>query len=152
MIYFIIFLLFGSYYITFEVFFNALYNKNKSLKGYSSIYMFLIGGMMGIVFDLYYKIPLFHHLYWLWLFCIIGGVSITIIELLSGLLLNKVLKLNIWSYKDFKFNFMGQIELYHSLGWLALSIIIFFIISGFRFFINDINFIDFIVQYFNSLR
>jgi len=152
----IIFIIFGAFYITFEVFFNALilgFNKNKSLIGTSSIYMFLDGGLVGIFISLLYLIPIFQTLKFVWLFCLLGGVIITSIELLSGLFLNKVFKLKIWDYSSFKFNLFGQIELFHSIGWTLLSIIIFFIISGFRFFIPDnITVIDFIIQFLGSLK
>jgi len=135
MSYFIIFMLFGAFYVTFEVFFNALikgFKNNKSLIGTSTIYMFPVGGLVGIFMSLLHLIPFLQKLQFLWLFCLIGGIIITLLELSTGLLLNKILKLKLWDYSSFKFNFLGQIELFHSLAWILLSLVIFLIISGFR--------------------
>ncbi len=47
---------------------------------------------------------------------------ITTLELLTGILVNLTLKLNVWDYSDLKFNFMGQISLIYSILWYYLCI------------------------------
>jgi uncharacterized membrane protein len=54
---------------------------------------------------------------------IIGGIIITALELIAGLILNVWLGLGIWSYASMPFNFMGQICLPFSCLWCLLSIV-----------------------------
>ncbi len=51
----------------------------------------------------------------------LGMASITSLELLSGLLLNRALGLGVWDYSGRPFQFMGQICLGYSLLWLPVS-------------------------------
>ncbi len=46
---------------------------------------------------------------------------ITFYEFISGIILNKILKLNVWSYKNRKFNIFGQICALYSFLWFLLS-------------------------------
>ncbi|WP_399324572.1 putative ABC transporter permease [Tissierella sp.] len=58
-------------------------------------------------------------------FLIYQGISclvITILELVFGLVLNIVLKLDVWDYSNLKFNFLGQICLKYSIFWFFLSL------------------------------
>lgn len=59
----------------------------------------------------------------IWLQALICGVLVTLVELLSGLILNVKLDLNIWDYSDLWGNFMGQICPQFSLLWFALCLI-----------------------------
>ncbi len=54
---------------------------------------------------------------------IIGAIVITILELLIGLLVNKVFKWGVWDYSNMPFNFMGQICLLYSFFWIFVSAI-----------------------------
>ena len=51
-----------------------------------------------------------------------GAMLITAVELASGLIINKLLKMIVWDYSDIPMNFMGQICLPYSLLWVALCI------------------------------
>ena len=53
--------------------------------------------------------------------CVIGGIVITILELIVGLIVNVWLGLGIWDYSGLRFNFMGQISPHFTLAWMALS-------------------------------
>ncbi|MBO4339087.1 MAG: hypothetical protein J5877_04135 [Clostridia bacterium] len=53
---------------------------------------------------------------------LIFTVFITGVELILGILLNKILKLNVWDYSNRPLNLFGQINLFNSLLWLLLSI------------------------------
>ena len=53
--------------------------------------------------------------------CVLSCIVITITELISGLILNVWLGLNVWDYTELPFNFMGQICLQFSMIWLILS-------------------------------
>ena len=58
----------------------------------------------------------------LWLQGIIGASIITVLEFISGLILNVWLGLGIWDYSQMSFNLLGQICLPFSLAWFLLSI------------------------------
>ena len=49
------------------------------------------------------------------------GVIITAVELLSGIILNRLLGLNMWDYSGIRFNLLGQICLPASIAWTLLS-------------------------------
>jgi hypothetical protein len=53
----------------------------------------------------------------------IGSGTVTILELVSGIILNLWLGLGIWDYSNMPFNFLGQICLPFSLLWVALSVV-----------------------------
>ena len=53
----------------------------------------------------------------------IGSGIVTLLELVSGIILNLWLGLGIWDYSNMPFNFLGQICLPFTLLWVALSII-----------------------------
>ena len=53
----------------------------------------------------------------------IGSGTVTLLELVSGIILNLWLGLGIWDYSNMPFNFLGQICLPFSLLWVALSIV-----------------------------
>lgn len=52
---------------------------------------------------------------------LICGIAITIVELISGIIINIWLNLNVWDYSNLPFNFLGQICLQFSLLWIILS-------------------------------
>ena len=53
---------------------------------------------------------------------IIGGAIITSAEFITGLIVNIILKWNVWSYASSPFNILGQICPVYSLLWIFLSI------------------------------
>lgn len=57
-----------------------------------------------------------------WLQCLLGGVLVTLVEFISGLILNRLLGLNVWDYSGMPLNVMGQICLPLSLCWVVLSL------------------------------
>ncbi len=52
----------------------------------------------------------------------VSSLIITILELISGIILNLGLGLDIWDYSSFSFNVMGQICLRYSMYWFFLSL------------------------------
>lgn len=52
--------------------------------------------------------------------CALGSLSITVIEFVVGLIVNKWLMWHVWDYSDMYFNLMGQICLLFSLIWFFL--------------------------------
>lgn len=53
--------------------------------------------------------------------CLIGAGIITILEFITGLIVNIGLGWNVWDYSDRPFNLMGQICLQNSIYWIFLS-------------------------------
>lgn len=61
-----------------------------------------------------------------WSMCLLsqmcyGGVIITAVEFVAGLILNVWLGLNIWDYSNMSLNVMGQICVPYALMWVGLS-------------------------------
>jgi len=90
-------------------------------RGYSHWTMFIVGGLcfyfIGLINEIIpYNTPI-------WKQAIIGGVLITIIEFISGCVLNLWLKWDIWDYSDLPFNILGQVCLLFTFLWCLLSIV-----------------------------
>ena len=108
--YLILFAIFGLIYYGIE-----LWARN----GYSHPAMIIVGGICGVVVGLInekfdYDMPLFSQMF-------IGAFIITIIEFVSGLILNVWLGLDIWDYSLKPLNVYGQICLENSVYWYFLS-------------------------------
>lgn len=89
-------------------------------RGYSFEEMRIVGGISFVAVGLINEI-----LPWktyIEIQAIIGGILITFIELISGIILNIYLGLNIWDYSEMLFNFKGQICLSFSFLWVLISI------------------------------
>lgn len=54
--------------------------------------------------------------------CFIGSCVITIIEFISGCIVNLWLKMNVWDYSNIRLNVLGQICLLYSFFWGIISI------------------------------
>lgn len=125
------FLAFGCIYLNIEVFSRAYYAdmvgfkgiSKLSFMGYTSLWIFPIGGLCGIIIGSLNGKPRYYNLR-LWQQVLIGGSLITIIELVSGIFFNLYLHLNLWDYSQDRFNFMGQICLRNCIWWYILPIII----------------------------
>ena len=53
---------------------------------------------------------------------LISAICVTIAEFLTGIIVNRYLKLNVWDYSQMKFNLLGQISLVYSIFWYLLCI------------------------------
>lgn len=107
--YLLLWIVFGSLYFIMEILF----------RGYSHWSMFITGGICGILLDLINEV-----LDWdtpLWKQMILGGLIITLIELLVGEILTRVFSLQVWDYSDLPLNFDGVICLSFSLLWCMIS-------------------------------
>lgn len=54
---------------------------------------------------------------------LIGAIIVTVLEFVFGIVLNTILKLNIWDYSHLPFNIMGQVCLPFTIVWFFLAII-----------------------------
>ena len=89
------------------------------MRGYSHISMFLVGGLCFVLISSLNEFPFKISLV---LQMIISCLLITGIELITGIIVNIFLHLNVWDYSLEKFNFLGQICLKASITWFFLSL------------------------------
>ena len=88
-------------------------------RGYSHWTMFLLGGLCFVIVGALNN--------WLpWEMDIekqagIGAIIITVLEFIVGVMVNLVLKWNVWDYSLLPFNILGQISLPFTLIWMVLS-------------------------------
>ena len=90
-------------------------------RGYSHWTMFLLGGTCFVLLGLINEI-----LDWdtpLTLQMLIGCTVITVLEFITGCIVNLWLGWNVWDYSDLKFNILGQISLFSSIGWYFISLV-----------------------------
>ena len=90
-------------------------------RGYSHWTMFLLGGTCFVLLGLINEI-----LDWdtpLTLQMLIGCTIITVLEFITGCVVNLWLGWNVWDYSDLKFNILGQISLFSSIGWYFISLV-----------------------------
>ena len=90
-------------------------------RGHTHWTMGVLGGvcfvLIGLINELFtWSTPI-------WLQGITGSMVVTILEFISGLILNTCLDLGIWDYSQMPFNFMGQICLYFTIAWFFVSIV-----------------------------
>jgi uncharacterized membrane protein len=107
----ILFVIGGAAYVCIEL----LY------RGYSDISMFFVGGLcfviVGLLNEKYpWEMPLISQQF-------ISAIAVTIIEFISGVILNLVLKLDVWDYSHTPYNLLGQICLLFTVLWFFLSLL-----------------------------
>ena len=107
-------------------------------RGYTHWSMFLLAALLSLPLD-----QINEHLSWdmpFWLQAVIGSVGITAAELVTGLVLNVWLALDVWDYSNLPGNFMGQISIQYSVLWVLLAgfVIVLFDILRWRLFGEEI--------------
>ena len=93
----------------------------KLYRGYSHWTMFLLGGICFIALGLINEVlpwdmPLLLQMF-------IGGMIITVLEFITGCIVNLGLGWNVWDYSELPFNLWGQISLFSSIVWVGLSLV-----------------------------
>ncbi len=107
----ILFLIGGTVYIAIEIF----------SRGYSHYSMFIAGGLsLSLINSICNRNKSIKNKNILFK-AFIGGLIITLIEFITGLFLNVILKMSIWDYSSMPFNILGQICLPFTLFWILLS-------------------------------
>lgn len=89
-------------------------------RGYSHWTMFIVGGLcfllIGAVNEFIpWEMPI-------WQQAIIGAAIVTVIEFISGCIINIGLGWNVWDYSDMPFNVLGQVCLPFTAIWFLLAI------------------------------
>ena len=96
------------------------YSMEMLFRGYSHYSMVILGGICFIACGLLNEL-----LSWdtsLLLQGLIGSGIITMLEFLTGVLVNMILHLNVWDYSNMPLNVLGQICLPFSLLWVIIAI------------------------------
>lgn len=96
------------------------YSLEMLFRGYSHYSMAILGGICFIACGLLNEL-----LSWdtsLLLQGLIGSGIITVLEFLTGVLVNMILHLNVWDYSNTPLNVLGQICLPFSLLWVIIAI------------------------------
>ena len=105
----LMFIIFGLCYLLIEIIW----------RGYTHWTMFIVGGLCGLLIGLINeknkKMPLLKQ-------CFISTIIVTVIEFISGCIINLYFNLNVWDYSTMPFNLLGQICLPYCLLWFLLSI------------------------------
>ncbi|HKL80400.1 MAG TPA: hypothetical protein VJ888_08205 [Mobilitalea sp.] len=89
-------------------------------RGFSHISMFVAGGICFILIGLLNEV-------YSWEFSLVGQMVIsagiiTVVEFLSGMIVNVWLQLGVWDYSDQPYNLMGQICLLYTNIWFFISL------------------------------
>ena len=64
--------------------------------------------------------------------CIIGAIIITLIELMVGIFVNRLMHWEVWDYSDMPLNIWGQICLPFSIAWFFISIPAYYLCRAIR--------------------
>lgn len=105
-----LFLVGGTIYYFIEILFRS----------YSHPSMFICGGLCFVLIGLLnetkqFKLPLLLQMF-------ISSIIITILELITGLIVNIWLKLNVWDYSNLPYNYFGQVCILYTVIWFFLSL------------------------------
>ena len=90
-------------------------------RGYTHWTMGVLGGIcficLGLINEvLPWDMPLLLQMF-------IGGMIITVLEFITGCVVNLWLGWNVWDYSELPFNLWGQISLFSSIVWVGLSLV-----------------------------
>ena len=88
-------------------------------RGYSHWSMFILGGICFLLLGSLNEF--FEWTLSFWKQCIIGACSITLLEFITGVLVNIILKLNVWDYSNIPGNILGQVCPLFTFFWLFLA-------------------------------
>ena len=114
----------GSTYVTVEVFFRAR----------SHWTMFLVAAVVFIAVGLINEFLSWEtSLIWQ---VLIGVAMATLVELLTGLVVNVWLGWGIWDYSNLPLNLMGQICLWYSALWFVLSLVFIPVFDWLRYWVQ----------------
>ena len=102
-----LFLLGGGIYVLIEL----LYRSRSHFS------MFLAGGLSVVLIRI-----ICGRIKGFFLRCLAGGIIITAVELVFGIIFNLLLGMEVWDYSHLPFNILGQVCPYFTLAWAALSI------------------------------
>lgn len=108
---FVLFLIGGAAYCGIEILF----------RGYTHWSMYILGGLCFVIIGLInevltWKIPLISQMF-------ISSIVITVLEFITGCIVNLWLGIGVWDYSDQPYNLLGQICLLFTNLWFLLSLV-----------------------------
>lgn len=103
----VIFYIGGMFYCTVELLWRQWTHGSMFLLG--GLCFYLVGGL-----DKRFRIPVLAQM-------LLGALIVTFFEFWTGILVNRVMHLNVWDYSHVPMNFMGQICVPFTLLWFPLS-------------------------------
>ena len=108
-----------KYMILFAIGGMAYFLLEVLVRGYSHYSMFLCGGACFLCCGLLnenmkIKMSFISQM-------VLSALNITALEFITGLIVNILLKMDIWDYSQLPYNFMGQICLLYSIFWFLVS-------------------------------
>ena len=108
----VIFYLGGMFYCLTELLWRGWTHGSMFLLG--GLCFYLVGGL-----DRRFRMPILAQI-------VLGAGIVTFFEFWTGMLVNRVMHLNVWDYSHLKFNLLGQISLPFTLLWMPLCLIAIF--------------------------
>ena len=87
-------------------------------RGYTHPSMVIVGGICGLLIGLLNEKNKKMNLL---LQMVEGMVIVTVLEFVSGIILNLCLGLNVWDYSNMRFNLLGQVCPQFCIAWFFLS-------------------------------
>jgi len=123
-LYTLLFLIMGSVYYALEIAFD----------GSSHFSMFALGGICGILIGLLNE----HKLTWsmpLYKQVLLGECIVLPLELITGLIVNTWLNLNVWDYSNLPFNILGQTSLLFAFIFIPVILLAIFVDDYYRYFL-----------------
>ena len=90
-------------------------------RGYTHWTMFVVGGLCFVLIGLINEI--FSWETALWKQMLVGGTVITVVEFVSGCVVNLLLGWNVWDYSQLPLNVLGQICVPFYFVWVVLSLV-----------------------------
>lgn len=110
-----------KYIILFLIGGLSYYNIELMYRGSSHISMLICGGLS---FTLIGEINhFFKRPKPIWFKMIIGAIIVTLLEFITGVIVNLWLKLNVWDYTHVRFNVLGQVCPQFTIYWVFLSLL-----------------------------
>jgi len=124
-------------YMTFFLSGGVIYNLLELLwRGYSHWSMTIAGGLCCIIIHFINQKWIKKNIFFR---CLIGCAVITAVEFAIGIIVNRILMLNVWDYSNMSFNVLGQICPVFSLLWFVLSFPICYFSNVIRYFFDSIE-------------
>lgn len=110
-----------KYLVFFSIGGIAYYTIELLFRGYSHWTMAILGGLcfigMGIWNEVWsWEVPL-------WKQMILGGLTTTILEFITGCIVNILLGWGIWDYSHLPLNILGQVSIQFFFVWCGLSLV-----------------------------
>ena len=124
---FFLFIIGGIIYGMIEIAFRGINSTRIARR------MLIVGGLCFTEIGLFNEYPRFRPN--LLTQAVLGMITITTLEFISGVVINIILGWNVWDYSGLPLNILGQICLPFCFAWLGLSVVAIFIDDGLRYLI-----------------